>query len=242
MATTYIRVPVGTTTPPIAVNPMTCVIAAPSVLGGTVLVEFSPDGQRQWTPWTYGTIGQGGSFRPSTSGYARITAATAQGNAFLVDMNGANTQLVDQLVNLNAPMATASSTAEQIAACFRIPPGFLTPNFLMRISVAMTLTNNANVKTFRVRWGGVAGTALFTSPSLASQVNYNAIAKIAGRGDGSSVIGLGAGASGGIGVSTTAYPTVTADYMNQETEVALTFVKATAGDTAQLESVLVELF
>lgn len=241
MATIYLRQPVGTSAA-IAVTPMTCVVAGPSVLGGTVLVEFSPDGRSQWQPWVYGTIGQGGCFRATTNGYVRITSATQAANAFLVDMNGANTQLVDQLVNLNAPLATASSTAEQIAACFRIPPGFLTPNFLMRISVTMSLTNNANVKTFRVRWGGVGGTALFTSPSLASQANYNAVAMIAGRGDGSSLTGYGPGASGGIGVSTTVYPTATVDYINQETEVALTLTKATAGDTAQLESVLVELF
>lgn len=241
MATSYIRVPVGTT-PAIPVNPMTCVIAAPSVLGGTVLVEFSPDGQRQWAPWVYGTISQGGCFRPPTSGYARITAATSPANVFLADMNGANGQLLDQLVNINAPMATANATTEQVAVCFRIPPKFLPVNFLMRIWAFMSLTNNANVKTFRVRWGGVAGTALFTSPSLAAQLNYNARAIIAGRGDGVSLIGYGPGASGGIGVSTAAYPTAVADYINQETEVCLTLQKATGADTAQIESAFVELF
>lgn len=241
MATTYIRVPVGTSAP-IPVNPLTCVIAGPSVLGGTVLVEFSGDGRTRWQPWTYGTIGQGGSFRPSTSGYARITAATQPANVFLVDMTGANTPNVTQLVNLNNVMATASSTAEQIVACFRIPPAFLTPNFNIALMLGVSMTNNANVKTLRVRWGGIGGTALFTSPSLASQLNYNAKIVLAGRGDGSSVIGLGAGASGGIGVSTTAYPTVTADYMNQETEVAITVVKATGTDTFQLESLMVTLF
>ena len=235
MATIYLRQPVGTSAA-IPVNPLTTIVAGPSVLGGTVLVEFSTDGKSQWQPWPYGTIGQGGCFRRGVNGYVRVTAASQVANVFLVDMGGANAAVVDQLVNINAPLATASSTAEQIAACFRIPPGFLPLNFMMRISAFLSLSNNANVKTARIRWGGVAGTALFTSPSLASALNYNMCAVIAGRGDGVSLIGYGPGASGGIGVSTTAYPTATADYINQETEVAVTLTKATAGDTAQIES------
>ena len=241
MATTFVRVPVGTSAPR-AVTPLTCVVAGPSVLGGTVLVEFSDDGRTQWQPWQYGTIGQGGCFRPDTNGYVRITAATQPANAFVVDMTGSNTPNVTQLVSINNTMATASSTAEQIVACFRVPPLYLTPNFNLEMMFGVSQTNNVNVKTLHVRWGGIAGTAMFTSPSLASQANYNAKVIIAGRGDGVSVLGLGAGASGGIGVSTTAYPTATAGYINQETEVVISVVKATAGDTFQLESLIAKLF
>lgn len=241
MATTYVRVPVGTTAA-IPVGPLTCAVAGPSVLGGTVLVEFSDDGRTNWQPWQYGTIGQGGCFRPTDNGYVRFTAATSPANAFLVDMSGSNTPNVTQLVNINNTLATASSTAEQILACFRLPPNYLTPNFNLAFMMGVSLSNNVNVKTLRIRWGGIAGTALYTSPSLASALNFNAKAVIAGRGDGSSVIGLGVGASGGIGVSTTAYPTATADYINHETEVVVTMTKATAGDTAQLESLMVALY
>jgi hypothetical protein len=241
MATTYLRVPVGTTAA-IPINPLTCIVAGPSVLGGTVLVEFSDDGRGDWQPWQYGTIGQGGCFRPSINGYVRVTAATQPANAFLVDMSGSNTPNVTQLVSINNTMATASSTAEQVLACFRLPPNYLPANFNLAFMMGVSLSNNANVKTLRIRWGGVAGTALFTSPSLASALNYNTKAIIAGRGDGSSLIGLGPGASGGIGVSTSAYPTATVDYLNQESEVVITMTKATAGDTAQLESLMVALY
>lgn len=241
MGTTFVRVPVGTSAP-IPVNPMTSIVAGPSVLGGSVLVEFSPNGVSQWQPWQYGTISQGGCFRPQYNGYARITATTSPANAYLVDMSGANTPSIDQIVNVNNTLASASSTAEQVLLCFRIPPGFLPANFCMNLDLAFGLTNNANVKTIRVRWGGIGGTALFTSPSVASALNYNALVSIAGRGDGSSLIGFGAGASGGWGISTTAYPTAQFDYINQESEVAVTITKATAGDTGQLESALVSVY
>lgn len=246
MPTTRLLVPVGTSAA-IPVHPQMCVSAGPSVLGGTVLVEFSQGPRGPWFPWPYGTISQGGSLRPPATGYVRVTAATSPANVFLVDFTGANTQFVDQLVNVNATLASASSTAEQTLLSFRTPPGFLPANFTMEIDLAVALTNNANVKTLRLRVGpapvgGLAGTALFTSPSLASALNYNAMFGVSGRGDGSSLIGFGPGASGGWGVSTTAYPTVTLNYLNQELEWVLTVTKATGSDTAQLESALISVY
>jgi len=241
MATTFQKIPVGVSAV-IPVTPLLNVSAGPSVLGGTVLVEFSVDGRSMWQPWTYGTISQGGSFRAPVNGYVRITAAVSPANVFLVDVSGANTQFVDQLLNINNVLASASATTEQVLLSVRIPPRFLTPNFAMDINLAVSLTNNANVKTLRARWGGVGGTALFTSPSLASALNYNAEFTISGRGDGSSLIGFGPGASGGWGVSTTAYPTATFDYINQESEFVITVTKATAGDTAQLEGVKITTY
>ena len=74
MATTFKKIPVGVSAV-IPVTPLLNVSAGPSVLGGTVLVEFSVDGRSMWQPWTYGTISQGGSFRApgSLSFRARVS-------------------------------------------------------------------------------------------------------------------------------------------------------------------------
>lgn len=242
MATQFVRVLVGTTSARIAVTPLVSVAAAPAVLGGSVLVEFSRDGVGNWRPWQYGTITQGGSFRSNENGWVRCTATTQAANMFLCDVTGANDPNVTQMVNVNNVMATGNATTEQVLLGIRIPPGYLSANFNMSLDLSFGLTNNANVKTIRVRWGGVAGTALFTSPSVASALNYNASIRISGRGDGSSLIGYGAGASGGIGISTTAYPTLTYGYMNLESDLVVTITKATGTDTGQLESAMVALF
>ena len=97
-----------------------------------------------------------------------------------------------------------------------------------------------------VAQGGVAGTAMGTSPSIASALNYSFDTEISGRGDGVTQIGYGVLASqtsaqGGWGITTTANPTLTRDYLGQETEYTLTATKATAGDTFQLEALRVQL-
>lgn len=241
MATQYFNTPAGTVSANYRVGPMHVVCAGPAVLGGTVKGEFSYDGVN-WTlpPWLNDT--QGGSFRPSVTGWIRITATTQAANTFIADLSLANTDTVDVLISTNAPLASPSTTSEVILASFRVPPNYLTPNFRLEIAGSVSLTNNVNVKTLKVEANGLGGTAFFTSPSLASQLNYNFMAAICGRGDGQSLIGTGAGASGGVGVSTTAYPTLTRDYLNQETEFVVTATKATAGDTFQLETLRVTLY
>jgi hypothetical protein len=116
----------------------------------------------------------------------------------------------------------------------------------MNVEMNVSLSNNANVKTLKVYANGAAGTAMFTSPSIASALNYNASGLIIGRGDGVTILGGGVLASqtnaqGGMGISTTAQPTLTRDYINNETEFTITATKATAGDTFMLESLRVAL-
>lgn len=240
MATQRILVPAGTTSAPQAVSAATSAIAGPAALGGSVLVEYSPDGVTNWRPWSYGTITQGGSLRLDTNGWVRCTATTQAANLYLADMGGGNAQVVDQIVNTNASLASASATTEQVLLSFRLPPLFVPANFAMELDINLSMTNNANVKTLNVRWGGITGTVLYTA-ALASFLNYNFFGVISGRGDGSSVIGFGQGAAGGSGGSVVAYPTVSRDYINQETEVVVTITKATAGDVVQLEGATIYL-
>lgn len=245
MATTYYLVPAGTVSPNIAITPTTTVTAGPSVLGGSVTVEFATSQQGPWFTAYTGTTG--GSYRPIVNGYVRITAVTSQVNAFVADLGlGANGDF-DTLIQLNAPLASPNQTTAAYLAGFRIPPNYLSPNFRLEIAGTLSVTNSATVKTLNIYGNGIAGTALATSPSLASIANYSFNTVIAGRGDGVTIIGAGVLASqtaaqGGSGSSTTAIPSLTYNYLTQETEFVVGVTKATGTDTAQLETLRVTIY
>lgn len=239
MATSYYLVPAGTVSPNIAVTPQVTVTAGPSVLGGSVTVEFATSQQGPW--FTAYTGATGGSYRPTVTGYVRITAVTQQVNAFVADLGLGASGLNDTLIQLNAVLASPNSTSAAYLAGIRIPPNYLSPNFRIEMSGTLSLTNSATVKTLNIYGNGIAGTALATSPSLASIANYSFNTVIYGRGDGVTIAGSGVLASqtaaqGGYGSTTTAIPTLTYNYLTQETEFVVGVTKATGTDTAQLET------
>lgn len=245
MATTYYLVPAGTVSPNIFVTPQTSVTAGPSVLGGSVTLEFSTSQQGPWATAFTGLTG--GSYRPIVTGYVRITAVTNQVNAFVSDLGLGASGDFDTLVQLNAVMASPNITTASYLAGFRIPPNYLSPNFRLEISGTLSVTNSATVKTLNIYASGIAGTALATSPSLASITNYTFNTEISGRGDGVTIMGTGllaseTAAQGGYGSSTTTIPTVTYNYLTQETEFVIGVTKATGTDTAQLETLRVTIY
>lgn len=247
MSTTFLAVPAGATSAPVFVTPLTNVITGPSVLGGSVTVTFSPSLSIPASQWQTVYTGTGGnSFRPLTTGYVSVQATTSQANVNFADLGPGATPNGSPIVNINAPLASASTTSEVVLASWKVPAGYLGSNFRMEIAGNVSLSNNANVKTLKLYANGAAGTAMGTSPSLASALNFTFDTTISGRGDGVTQIGTGmlasqTSAQGGGGISTTANPTLTRDYLTQETEYTLTATKATAGDTFQLENLLVTL-
>ncbi len=244
MQTTYTLVTAGTTSNPIAVTPMTNVCAAPAVLGGTVTVEFAPTQNGPWATAFTGTVGN--AFRPIVNSWIRCTAVTQNVSLFTTDMGLANQDIQDVLVSFNATMASPSSTAASYLAGVKVPPNYLTPNFRMEISGTLNLTNSATVKTLNIYANGIAGTALATSPSLASIANYTFNTVIYGS-SGATLTGAGVLASqtsaqGGSGSSTTALPTLARDYLTQETEFVVGITKATGTDTGELTSLCIKLY
>lgn len=239
--TSVYYIPAGGQTAVIPLIPTMTLCAGPQVLGGTVLVETSPTPNGPWLAWPAGASGAAASIRTPVNAYARVTALTQAGVAVVSDVGGVNTPTFDHLVSANATIATPSSTAEQILFSLRIPPLYLPANFKLVATGSVSLTNNANVKTLTCRMNGITGTSFFTSPSLASNANYNFTASFVGKGGGT-LQGVGAGATGGLGLSTTAFTSLAYDYINNELEVVFTATKATGTDTFALESLLIELF
>lgn len=239
--TQIVLVPAGTQSAPIFLTPQTNLCAGPQVLGGSVIVETAPSINGPWLAWNAGTSLAADSFRPSTNMYARVTAATQAGIAIVADIGGANQPTLDQLVSANFSLASPSSTSIQKLFSVRIPPLYLPPNFRCELRGSVNLTNNANVKTLTCTLNGTGGTSFFTSPSLASNANYNFMAAFVGQGA-SSLKGVGAGATGGLGLSTTAFTTLAYDYINGELEVCVCATKATGTDTFSLESLLMTIY
>lgn len=241
MPTTIQYVPAGTTSPVNFATPQTSVYAGPQVLGGTVQLWSGPSPVGPWQLWGAGTSVSGDSFRPLTNAYYYVVAATQQAIVVSSDMGAANTPAINQLVSMNAVSASASATAIQKIFSVKIPPGFLPLNFKCTLIGSVNVTNNVNVKTLTCLLNGIGGTSFFTSPSLASNASYNFIASFAGDGTGQLLRGLGAGATGGSGLSTTAYTTLARDYINNETEIVIAATKATGTDTMELVSLLMQL-
>ena len=243
MATQVVLVPAGATSATFPVGPNTSIQAGPAVLGGTVQVYTAVNPTGPFQLWSAGTSSSAASTRLSTTGYAYCVAAT-QAAVFTLSDIGAGigpNPLNEPIVNVQAAIASPSTTSEVAIASFRVGPNILRPNFRMRLRATASFTNNVNAKTLQVRMNGLTGTLAFQSPALASNANYAFEADWCGIGDGATLKGLGAGASGGYGLSTTALTTLARDYINNETEFVVSCTKATGTDTFQLDSLIVDL-
>lgn len=244
MATQIILVPSGTTSAVFAIGPNTSVCAAPQVLGGTVQVFTSTSPNGPWLLWSAGTSSSAASVRLSTNGYCYCVAASQAAILSLAEL-GAGFGTAPQnepLIANQAVHASPSTTSEVALFSFRIPPLVLKPSFRIAIRATASFTNSANAKTLQVRMNGIGGTLAFQSPALASNANYAFEADFVGIGDGATLKGLGAGATGGFGLSTTALTTLSRDYINNETEFVISCTKGTGSETFQMDSLLVQLY
>lgn len=132
----------------------------------------------------------------------------------------------------------AADTNENILATITLPA--LTANAAIRLFYLSTFTNNANVKTIRVRLGGIGGTIVF-STSVASQSTDSALVYIANRNATNSQVTNSPGAGQtGLGLTNSTVATSSIDLSTSKT-IVITVQKATAGDTMTLESYLAEL-
>ena len=249
MSTTVYNVPAGTTTAPIAVNSLTSVLAGPVALGGTTSLSFSSSPNGQYLPWSFGSSINPQSFRPSATGYIKVSAATAASNVAICDMSG---MLGDRtrsfLMSINETFASGSSTSEQTIGSLRLAPGVISLNSRLRIVGNVDMTDGGNAKTLQVRVSGIGGTVMFQSGALASLGYFNFDSEIAFCNDGSTIKGFMSGSgtagakSGWGGITGETYPTVTTyNYLNEEIEIAVTVTKATGTDAMVLQGLTVEL-
>ena len=135
------------------------------------------------------------------------------------------------------PASNAADTAELALATVNIPAGAMGLNGRLRIETSWTFTNSSNNKTLKIRFGGIGGTALFSTVRTTSD-NHFEIRSIANRNSASSQVSQGAGSN--FGGFTGGLSTATID-TSAATTLVITGQKATAGETLTLESYMVEL-
>lgn len=246
MSTQLTKVTAGTTTSPIQINSNQSVFLGPQVLGGSVLLQFADTQSGPWQSWGAGTATEGASFRLTngkTYGWIQATATTQAATLAISDIGQVfNPFPVSEIVSICRPMASGSTTSETTLFSMRIPPLVLPYNFTMRVEASAHYTNNANAKTLQCRINGIGGTLFYQSGALASTLNLNFVAKCGGQGDGVTWAGFGSGLTNiGAGLSSTAFTSLSRDYISQETEIVITCTKATGTDAFVLESLVISL-
>jgi hypothetical protein len=163
-----------------------------------------------------------------SSNYNPAAVAITGGNTWFVPSGGASGALV----------ACPADTTEDILATITIPP--LSANAMARVWMVWETTNNANVKTYRVRLGGIAG-FVFGSGNVASNITTATVAWLQNQNATNSQVGGVTDISASIGSRGTAISTGAID-TSVSTTIVITAMKATAGDTMNLRSYLVEIY
>lgn len=132
----------------------------------------------------------------------------------------------------------AADTNENTLATIVVPAGAMGINGIVRVTTLWTVTNSANNKTLRVRFGGTA----FLDVTVTTVAAVSDLRQIQNRASAASQIGkpVGGMGAGGWGTATSAVTTATVD-TSAAVSITITGQKASAGETISLESYLVEL-
>jgi hypothetical protein len=100
--------------------------------------------------------------------------------------------------------------------------------------------NNGNIKTVRVRWGGISGTVV-SQHVLTSLVSRNFLFSVMNQNNASAqLLGMPITTAGGLGTSTGSMPTATLD-TTAAVDLVVTVELADSSDTVNLRAGIVEL-
>lgn len=140
------------------------------------------------------------------------------------------------LATLGSPVTAAADTTEQTLFTYTLPGGAMGPNGIIEINCVITVNNNANGKTIRVKFGS---TTLHTM-ALASKLSGGFDRRIYNAGDqavqrmAASTLFHEAGTSG-VGVTSATEDT------SSNVVIAVTAQKSTAGDTITFQGGMIRL-
>lgn len=172
--------------------------------------------------------------------------AVADGGTGASTARGAVANLMSwYIVGASAVQQSVTGTvSETVLATVTIPAGAMGANGRLRITAMFSNNNSGNSKTFRVRWGasgaGTSGTA-FNSVANTTSLSWRTIGEVDNRNAANSQVLSINGAGGGVGVGAGAFATTAIDTASAS-EIAFTAQLANTGDTANLDSYIVELF
>jgi hypothetical protein len=132
-------------------------------------------------------------------------------------------------------MSTTGSVTENTLASITIPGGAMGANGSVRITAVFSLSNNANTKVMRIKFGGTT----YTSVSLSNSTTLRQFTQIINRNSVSSQVGA-ATFAGGFSSSSGAAVTSSVDTSSDVT-LLITGQNGNSADTITLESYLVEV-
>lgn len=139
-----------------------------------------------------------------------------------------------------AAVAHTGTSAETILATVPVPGGALGPNGQLRVTVLWSVTNSANNKIFRVRLGGLSGTA-FLATTLTTTAAQRGQVQIANRNaQNSQIAGIANNNAGGWGQMGGGTFSGSVD-TSQNQDLVFTAELVNSAETISLESYLVEL-
>lgn len=142
------------------------------------------------------------------------------------------------LARSGTAVSHTGSVSETALATISVPANSMGPNGVLRVTIVMSMTNNANGKTGRVRLGGLAGTS-FAAVALANFQSWRHQTQIQNRNATNSQIAT-TDLQVGFGASTAAVITGTLDTTASQ-DLVISGTLTNSGDTITLESYLVEL-
>ncbi len=133
--------------------------------------------------------------------------------------------------------ASLTGTTEQVMTTVAIPAGFLGTNGALRITANMTHTGSTNLKTFRVRLGGLSGTILGNLGTVtATHIASTLTCLIVNRNSQSSQIGILLFLA-----NTTVAPATGAVNTANAQDLVITGQLATGSESFNINSLLVEV-
>lgn len=142
------------------------------------------------------------------------------------------------LARSGTAVSHTGNTNETALATISVPANSMGPNGVLRVTIVMSMTNNANGKTGRVRLGGLAGTS-FAAVALANFQSWRHQTQIQNRNATNSQIAT-TDLQVGFGASTAAVITGALDTTSSQ-DLVISGTLTNSGDTITLESYLVEL-
>ena len=119
---------------------------------------------------------------------------------------------------------------------FTLPAGSLGPNGQLRVWSLWTVTNNANVKTLRVKLGGVS----FSNVQVTTNLSYQLLTLVRNRNSQNAQIGQPSTNFGGVGATTFGVLTAVVNTAVAQT-VELSALLANAADSVTLEAFSAEV-
>lgn len=173
---------------------------------------------------------------------AQYTNAYVSSNVFIGGKAGWKTIAASAVQVSRNSVNGAGDATETTAATITIPAGTVGANGIIKVTFLGTCTNSANVKTWRIRLGGLSGTA-FYSLAATNQAATQVQLLIRNRNSASSQIGYSNQVAAAFG-QTTASPIPAAINTANAQDIVITtaWAGATSGETMSVEAYQVEVF